>query len=57
VDGVIAALLNTDFGFKIEEVREIFAILNKGDLFYYKDYLIGINAHLRAILLSRSVTP
>ena len=54
VDGLIAALLTQEFGFKVDEVKEVFSIVKKGDLFYYIDYLLTINPNLRIVLLNRT---
>lgn len=57
IDGLVAALLSQEFGYKVEEAREIFSLVKKGDMFYYRDYLVNINPNLRLVLLNRTQTP
>ena len=51
IDGLIAALLNIEFNFKVDEVKEVFGIVSKGEYFYYREYLLGLNPNLRIIMI------
>ena len=58
VDGLKAVLLIQEFGFKVEEIVEVFNILQKGNgYFHYRDFLCEYNPNLRSMFLQRSVTP
>lgn len=50
IEGVKAGLLYKEFRMTAEDATEIFELLNKGNLFYYKEYFIGVNPALKAIM-------
>lgn len=56
IDGLTAALLSDEFMYKVDEAKEIFNLVKRGEMFFYRDYLTLINPSLRAIMLSRSPT-
>lgn len=59
IDGFKAALLDRAIeGFKIEEIVEIFSIVQVNNMFHYKDYIFQYNSSIRASYsISRSNTP
>ncbi len=56
-DGVKAVLLYPEFGFKVPEAAEVFQLLNRGGLFYYREYLLSKNSALRRFFPERTSTP
>ena len=51
VEGFKAAMLAPEFGFRVDEVTEIFHLLSRDGFMNYRDYLIEQNQSLRNILI------
>ena len=50
LDGVKAGLLFKEFRFNTDECREVFELLNKGNLFYYKEHFLMQNPNLKLLM-------
>lgn len=51
LEGFKAAMLSPEFGFRVDEVTEIFRLVSRDGFMNYRDYLIEQNQSLRIILM------